>query len=135
MISISCARGPGRTLAPGQPSGGSVDLQPWMGQVGLAGALVGLLLLLGRTFIGSIDRRVKEVSEAHDAEMKRLTAQHAVQLADMRERAVSWEATANRREATVTELVAQNGKLQGAQDTAVQLLRALHQLQGRELES
>lgn len=112
-----------------------MDLQPWMGQVGVAGALVALLLLLGRTFIRSIDRRVEEIRRDHAAEIERITAQHAVQLADMRERAVAWEATANRREATVTELVAQNSKLQGAQDTAVQLLRALHQAQGRELQS
>lgn len=112
-----------------------MDLQPWMGQVGVAGALVGLLFLLGRTFINSIDRRVREAKEAHAAEIERLTAQHAIQLADMRERAVAWEATANRREATVTELVTQNAKLQGAQDTAVQLLRALHQAQGREIEA
>lgn len=110
-----------------------MDLQPWMGQVGVAGALVALLWLLGRTFINSIDRRVREARDAHDAEIKRLTAQHVTQLADMRERAVAWEATANRREATVTELVAQNGKLQGAQDTAVQLLKALHQAGAREL--
>lgn len=110
-----------------------MDLQPWMGQVGVAGALVALLYLLGRTFIGSIDRRVDEARVQHTAEIERMQAQHAIQLADLRERATAWEATANRREATVTELVQQNGKLQGAQDTAVQLLKALHQAQGREL--
>lgn len=106
-----------------------------MGQAGVATALVGLLVLLGRTFIASIDRQVKETREAHTAEITRLTKQHERELTDMRERAAAWEATASRREATVNELVIQNGRLQGASDTAVQLLRALHQVQGRELES
>lgn len=112
-----------------------MDLQPWMGQVGMASALVGLLFLLGRTFINSIDRRVEEARKAHAAEIERLTAQHAIQLADMRERAVAWEAAANRREAAVTELMTQNGQARGAQDTAVQMLRVLSQVTGRELES
>lgn len=106
-----------------------------MGQVGVAGALASLLFLLGRTFISYVDRRVKETQEAHNNEIGRMTKQHERELGDMRERAVAWEATANRREATVNELVMQNGKLQGANETAVQLLRALHQVQGRELES
>jgi len=105
-----------------------------MGQVGVAGALVALLLGLGKTFIGSIDRRVAEISAAHTAEMTRLTAQHERELADMRAQVQAWEATATRREVTNNELVIQNGRLQGASETAVQLLRALHQMQGRELE-
>jgi hypothetical protein len=111
-------------------------MEPWMGQVGVAGALVGLLVLLGRTFIASVDRRVTETRVAHEAEIQRLIDQHKRELGDMRERAISWETAANRREATVNELVIQNGRLQGTSDTAVQLLKALHQVQGgRELES
>jgi hypothetical protein len=106
-----------------------------MGQVGVAGALIVLLVFLGKTFIASVDRRVTETRLSHEAEVARLTTQHERELRDMRERAQSWETAANRREATVNELVIQNGRLQGASDTAVQLLKALHQAQGRELES
>lgn len=106
-----------------------------MGQVGVAGALVGLLVLLGRTFIAATDRRVTEITTQHAGELKRLTEQHERELRDMRERATAWEATANRREAAMAELVTQNGQLRGANDTAVQLLRAIHQMQGRELET
>jgi hypothetical protein len=106
-----------------------------MGQLGVAGSLVVLLVFLGKTFIGNIDRRLSEAVAAHEKETARLIEQHKRELGDMRERAMAWEATANRREATVNELVMQNGKLQGANETAVQLLRALHQVQGRELES
>lgn len=109
-------------------------MEPWMGQLGIAGVMAALLLFMGKTFISSVDRRITEAVTAHDKEIERMTKQHERELGDMRERAVAWEATANRREATVNELVMQNGKLQGANETAVQLLRALHQAQGRELE-
>lgn len=110
-------------------------MEPWMGQLGVASALVVLLIALGKTFIASVDRRVGEARVSHEEELKRLVAQHERELRDMRERAVAWEATANRREATVNELIIQSGKLQGANETAVQLLKALRQAQGRELES
>lgn len=109
-------------------------MEPWMGQVGVAGGLLALLLALGKAFIASIDRRVAERTAEHVAELARIKEQHERELADMRARAEAWEATATRRESTVNELVMQTGRLQGTSDTAVQLLRAIHQMQGRELE-
>jgi Flp pilus assembly protein TadB len=105
-----------------------------MGQVGIAGVLAAMLLAIAKAFIGSIDRRVKERDEQHTAELSRLTAQHERELGDMRDRARAWEATADRREATNQELISQNGRLQAGSETAVQLLRALHQVQGREID-
>lgn len=110
-------------------------MEPWMAQVGVAGVLAALLLALGKAFISSIDRRVAEATAAHEKELLRLTAQHERELTDMRTQAQAWEATATRREATVNELVMQTGQLRGQGETAVQLLRALHQIQGRELET
>lgn len=110
-------------------------MEPWMGQVGVAGILGALLLFLGKVFIGSVDRRVAELTAAHAAELARHTAAHERELSDMRAQVLAWEATATRREATVNELVTQNGRLQGTSETAVSLLRALHQMQGRELET
>lgn len=113
-----------------------MDLQPWMGQVGVAGVLAGLLFLLGRTFIASVNTRVAERNAEHAAELERINRQHERELGDMRARAVAWEATANRREVTLAEALTLNAKLQAGNDTAVQLLRALHsQAQGRELET
>jgi len=106
-----------------------------MGQVGIAGILAALLLTIGKTFIASVDRRVTERQAEHVAELERIRQQHERELGDMRERAQAWEATATRREATINELVMQTGRLQGTSDTAVQLLRAIHAMQGRELGS
>lgn len=110
-------------------------LEPWMGQVGVAGVLSGLLFFIGRVFINSQDRRVSEVNAAHAAELERLTKQHERELGDMRKRADAWEATANRREAAVTEAMTQNARLQAQGDTTVQLMRALREaaISGREL--
>lgn len=109
------------------------------GQLGVAGALTGLLLLLGRAFIRSIDRRVAEVNTAHAgelerlteqfaAELGRLTRQHERELGDMRTRAESWELAFGRKEAQIQELWALNGKLQAGNDTAVQMLAALRRV-------
>ena len=110
-------------------------LEPWMGQVGVAGVLSALLFFLGRVFVNSQDRRVTEATAAHTAELDRLTRQHERELGDMRKRAEAWEATANRREAAVTEAMTQNGRLQAQGDTTVQLMRALREAttSGREL--
>lgn len=100
-------------------------MEPWMGQLGAAGVLGALLLFLGRAFVGSIDRRVGEISAAHTAELERLTKQHERELGDMRQRAAGWEQTAERRDTQIQELWALNGKLQAGNDTAVQVLGAL----------
>jgi hypothetical protein len=113
-----------------------VDLNQIFGPLLGVGGLGGLLILLGRRFIASVDRQVAEARTAHEEELKRLTSQHERELRDMRERAQAWEATANRREAALTEVLQQNGRLQANSETAVQLLRALRQGQGeRELET
>jgi hypothetical protein len=114
-----------------------MDLQPWMGQVGIAGASVGLLYLAMRAFIASVSSRVDQVRTDHAEEMARVTKQHERELQDMRERAQAWEATANRREAALSEALAQNARLQATGDTTVQLLRALRQtaVDRRELET
>lgn len=113
-----------------------MDLQPWMGQVGIAGASVALLTIAMRAFISSVSSRVAEVRADHEKELARVTTQHERELQDMRERAQAWEATANRREAALSEALAQNARLQATGDTTVQLLRALRQTADRrELET
>lgn len=113
-----------------------MDLQPWMGQVGIAGASVGLLFVAMRAFISSVSGQVDRARADHDKELGRVTAQHERELQDMRERAQAWEATANRREAALSEALAQTARLQATGDTTVQLLRALRQTADRrELET
>lgn len=113
-----------------------MDLQPWMGQVGIAGASVGLLYVAMRAFISSVGSRVAEIRADHEKELARVTAQHERELQDMRERAQAWEATATRREAALTESQAQTTRLLATGDTTVQLLRALRQTaDNRELET
>lgn len=102
-----------------------MDLQPWMGQVGIAGASVGLLYVAMRAFISSVSSRVAEIRADHEKELERVTKQHERELADMRERARAWEATADRREAALAEMMGQNARLLATGDTTVQLLRAL----------
>lgn len=113
-----------------------MDLQPWMGQVGIAGASVGLLYVAMRAFITTVSSRVAEVRADYEKELARVTAQHERELRDMRERAQAWEATSSRREAALSEALAQNARLQATGDTTVQLLRALRQTADRrELET
>lgn len=112
-----------------------MNLDQILGQLVGLGGVGGLLILLGRRFIASVDRQVTEARTAHAAELGRLTAQHERELRDMRERAQAWEAAANRREAALVEVLQQNGRLQANSETTVQLLRALRQDTGRELEA
>lgn len=107
-----------------------------MGQLGAAGILGVLLLVLGRAFIASVSAQVAQRNTEHAAELERLNRQHERELGDMRKRAEAWEATAHRREATLAEALTLNATLAAGNDTAVQLLRALHgQAQARELET
>ena len=83
-----------------------MDLQPWMGQIGIAGASVALFVVLGRSYINTVASRVKEVSEAHKAELDRLEKSWEARLSDMRTRAEAWEAAANRQTESARELAA-----------------------------
>lgn len=113
-----------------------MGVEPWMGQLGIAGILAVLLLVLGRTWIASVDRRVAERDAEHQRELERITKQHERELTDMRERADAWRVTADRREAALAEALTLNATLAAGNDTAVHLLRAIHgQAQARELET
>lgn len=104
-----------------------MDLQPWMGQLGIASASVALFILIGRSYINTVANRVKEITEAHEKEIARLTASWEARLTDMRERAEAWEAAANRSREAASELTAAVARVEAVGDTAVQLLRALRE--------
>lgn len=108
-----------------------VDLQPWMGQVGIAAASVGLFIAIGRSYINSISNRVKEVREQHAEHLKDLTASWEARLLDMRTRAEAWEAAATRREESARELAAGMARMESAMTQNLALLTAIRQGQPR----
>jgi hypothetical protein len=104
-----------------------VDLQPWMGQLGIASASVVLFVLIGRSYINSVANRVKEITDAHERELARLTVLWEARLSDVRERAEAWEAAASRREEATQELTAAVTRVETVGETAIHLLRALRE--------
>jgi poly(3-hydroxyalkanoate) synthetase len=108
-----------------------MDLQPWMAQLGAAGVLSALLLVLGRSYIAHVASQVKEMKEAHLAEMARLTASWEARLTDAVKRADSWETAAERWRAAGAEDRRQVDKLASAVDTVIALLSAIREEQLR----
>jgi hypothetical protein len=108
-----------------------VDLQPWMGQIGIAGASVLLFVILGKSYINHVASQVGTVRDAHEKELARLEAIWEARLADMRERANAWQATANRFEQASAEDRRQVDKLLVITETTEALVRAIKEGQGR----
>jgi hypothetical protein len=108
-----------------------VDLQPWMGQLGIAGASVLLFIGLGRSYISTVANRVKEDREQHQLHLAKLTESWEARLADMRTRAEAWEAAANRREESARELAAGMSRVESMMAQNLALLRAIREGQPR----
>lgn len=108
-----------------------MDLQPWMGQVGIAAASVALFIAIGRSYINSVSGRVKEVREQHAEHLKDLTTSWEARLTDMRTRAEAWEAAANRREESARELAAGMSRVESMMAQNLALLRAIREGQPR----
>jgi hypothetical protein len=104
-----------------------MDLEPWMGQIGIGAATVALFLTLGRSYINSVASRVREDRDQHKAEMDRLRESWEARLADMRTRAEAWEAAANRREESQRELTSALVRVETAMDQNLQILRAIRE--------
>lgn len=108
-----------------------MDLQPWMGQVGVAAALTILLIGLGKTFINHVAGQLREERTAHREEITRLTASWEARLADCSKQVTLWETAANRwQEAALLDREYAH-RLQGSTDTAVALLTAIREEQLR----
>jgi hypothetical protein len=103
------------------------NLEPWMGQLGIAGATVILWLALGRSYINSVANRVSEVREQQKQAMDELKASWEARLADMRQRAEAWEAAANRREESGRELTAALTRVESVMAQNISLLQAIRE--------
>lgn len=108
-----------------------MDLQPWMGQLGIAGASVLLFVVLGRSYINTVASRVKEDREQHRQHVAELTTSWEARLADMRTRAEAWEAAANRQTESARELAAGMSRVESMMAQNLALLRAIREGQPR----
>jgi len=106
-----------------------VNIEPWMGQLGIGAASVILFVAVGRSYINSVASQVKEVREQQDKALKELRESWEARLQDMRERAEAWEAAHNRREETGRELAAALIRVESVMDQNIQLLRAIREEQ------
>jgi ABC-type protease/lipase transport system fused ATPase/permease subunit len=108
-----------------------MDLQPWMAQLSVAGALTLLLLVLGKTFINHVASQLRDERAATAAEIERLTRSWEARLADCTKRGDAWETAANRWQATALEDRQQVRDLQEVNRTVVGLLQAIREEQLR----
>lgn len=108
-----------------------MDLQPWMAQLGLGAAAVVLFLTVGRSYINYIGKQLTEDRQQHREELERLTALWQARLEDSIRRGDAWETAAHRYEQSNREAVEQVRKLSTVTDTAVSLLMAIKDAQGR----
>lgn len=103
------------------------QLEPWWGQLSLGAAAVVLLVLLGRTFLANVDKRVTEDREHHRQEIERLTKTWEARLADQVSVRQSWEDAAKTSQKTVAEQSDQLDKLLPGMDTVVKTIEAIRQ--------
>jgi hypothetical protein len=101
-----------------------------MGQLGLGAAAVTLFLITGKSYIKYIGTQLTEARQQHKEEIERLTAVWERMLADAVKRGDSWETAAHRFEQYGREATEQVKELSITTDTAVALLKAIHE-QGR----
>jgi outer membrane murein-binding lipoprotein Lpp len=106
-------------------------VETWWGQLSLGAAAVILFVLVGRTFVTYVGKRVTEDRDQHAEEVRRLTESWEARLADQREAARSWEATAKSSQKTADELADQVGTLLPAVQTMVRLVEAIREEQLR----
>ena len=108
-----------------------MDLQPWMAQLGLGTAAVVLFLTVGRSYINYIGKQLAEARTQHREELDRLSTVWEARLAAETRRGDSWETAANRYEQANRESVQQVRELSAVTHTAVALLQAIRDAQGR----
>jgi ABC-type protease/lipase transport system fused ATPase/permease subunit len=108
-----------------------MDLQPWMAQVGVAGALTILLVALGKAFINHVAGQLREERTAHREEITRLTGSWEARLADCSRQVTLWETAANRWQAAALEDREQTRELLAFSRTTTGLLNAIREEQQR----
>lgn len=90
-----------------------------------------LFVLVGRTFVTYVGKRVTEDRAQHAQELERLTKSWESRLADQRTVAQSWEATAKSLQKTAEELTDQVGTLLPSVQTMVRVVEAIREEQMR----
>lgn len=108
-----------------------MELQPWMAQIGVAGALTILLVAVGKTFINHVANQLRDERAAHLAEIERLTASWEARLLDCTRRGDAWETAANRWQAAALEDREQTRELLAFSRTTTGLLNAIREEQQR----
>jgi hypothetical protein len=102
-----------------------------MAQVGVAGVLTALLLVVGRTFVNHVANQLREARTAHREEIQRLTASWEARLSDCTRRGDAWETAANRWQAAALEDREQARELLALSRTTTGLLNAIREEQLR----
>jgi hypothetical protein len=117
-------------------------LEPWMAQLGLGGAAVLLLIIVGKAYIshvqsqvGTLDVRyaeqITQLRADHKEELARLTESWEARLRDSVAAGKAWETAAQRYELAGREDREQVGKLLAVTETSVQLMEALRREVGQ----
>jgi len=106
-------------------------VETWWGQLSLGAAAVVLFVLVGRTFVTYVGKRVTEDRDQHSEELRRLTESWEARLADQRQVAKSWEDAARASQKTADELADQVGTLLPAVQTMVRVVEAIREEQLR----
>jgi hypothetical protein len=102
-----------------------------MGQLTLGAGAVVLFVLVGRTFVSYVGKRVTEDRKQYAEELARLTASWEARLADQRAVAKSWEDSTKSLQKTVAEQSDQLDKLLPGMETTVRTIEAIRQEQLR----
>lgn len=102
-------------------------MEPWIGQLSLGAAAVALFVLVGRTFVTYVGKRVTEDREQHKQELERLTKSWEARLDDQVKVRQSWEDATKSLQKTVAEQSDQLDKLLPGMDTVVKTIEAIRQ--------
>ena len=98
-----------------------------MGQLSLGAAAVVLFVLVGRSFISYVGKRVTEDREQHNQELERLTKSWEARLEEQVKVRQSWEDATRSLQKTVEEQSDQLDKLLPGMDTVVRTIEAIRQ--------
>jgi len=98
-----------------------------VGQLSLGAAAVVLFVLVGRTFVSYVGKRVTEDREQHARELERLTKSWEARLDDQVKVRLSWEDATRSLQKTVEEQSDQLDKLLPGMDTVVRAIEVIRQ--------
>lgn len=102
-------------------------MEPWVGQLSLGAAAVVLFVLVGRTYVKDVSKRVEIAHKQFAEELERLTKSWEARLDDQVKVRQSWEDATKSLQKTVAEQSDQLDKLLPGMDTVVKTIEAIRQ--------